>query len=115
MSELKLGFLLFGSLTNSGAQKQDLFHLPAIIVECQVPCSRVHVLNEACFLQRVKMDVPLLRAQVLRKFCLLFDQLLSIQELHKVKLKGGIKASQYKHIHDSGECFENFNSSPAKL
>lgn len=73
-------------LTYRGAVEQHLLHVASIIVERQVPGARVHVLDEACFLEGAEQ-------QAFGRFgsgdgiTQGPGQSLPIQQLHKVKLK----------------------------
>lgn len=81
-------------ITDGSAENKHLFHFLSIVVESQVPGSSVHVLYEARLLEGGEDQVPGRRVRILRYHLnLLFDQLLPVQELDKVKLQEEEKTS----------------------
>lgn len=81
-------------ITDGSAENKHLFHFLSIVVESQVPGSSVHVLYEGRLLEGGEDQVPGRRVRILRYHLnLLFDQLLPVQELDKVKLQEEEKTS----------------------
>lgn len=81
-------------ITDGSAQNKNLLHFLSVVVESQVPGSSVHVLYEGRLLEGGEDQVPGRRVRILRYHLnLLFDQLLPVQELDKVKLQEEEKTS----------------------
>lgn len=74
-------------LTDGSSEKGHHFRLLPVVIESQVPDSRIQILDEAGLVARRRDGSPRLALRSLQAPCLLGQEPPPIQQFHKVKLK----------------------------